>query len=197
MTLEETAKNIVQASRNRRYIAVYLGIWFILEYLQLVASSRNIMFSLLRTPMMVVTPILLFYLVRYQRKRFFTDGFSRLQGFLYSLELMFYAGLLESFFCLVLNKWIMPDNLSRMYEGMMAQYQELGEMLKNSPYSSLTSIYSSSLESLKDAPIETPINAAINLLSSDMLYGFFWGIVIAFVLKRKPHKEEDLKRQSN
>ena len=196
MTLEENAKRTMMAARNRRYIALALGAWFIFEYIMLIASTRNIMFSLLRTPLMVGTPILLFFLVWYQRKKFFPEEFGRLQGFYYSLELMFYAGLLEGFFCLILNKWIMPDNLYQMYEGMMAQYQDVQKMLENSPYTAFSGMFKESIEAVKDAPIETPINAAINLLSSDLLYGFFWGIINGLILKRRSSKEDSSQEAS-
>lgn len=190
MTIEEKVTGSLKASTQRRYLALILGAWFILEYLQLIASTHNIMFTLLRTPMMVVTPLLVFFLVRYQRQKFFKGDFIWLQGFYYSIQFVLYAGLLEAFFCLVLNKWIMPNNLAEMHTSMIQQYEEMWQLLQNTPYTSFANMYSATLETLKEAPIETPINAAINLLSTDMLYGTFFGIINGFILKQEPKSEK-------
>lgn len=192
MTFEEKIEQAAKAARNRRYLAVPLGIWFIIEYLQLMASTHNVILSLLRTPMMLVTAVLLLYLVYRQRMQFFPTEFSRRQGIFYSLELMFYAGMLEAFFCLILNKWIMPNNLAEMHDGIIAQYEEVGQMLNASPFTSLKEMFDQTLKALKEAPVETPINAAINLLSTDVLYGCILGVFNGLVLKRKPKATEEV-----
>lgn len=191
MTLKEEIERSRQASQAVMKYALPLGLWFIVEYITLIASTHNLMFSMLRVPMMVITLLLVFYLVYRIRKKIYSDRFTARQSWLYSLQLMFYAGLIEAVFIFIINKWIMPGNLAEMQAALLAQYEELSNTLKESnSLPALSSIYAQAMETLRESPVETPINTAIGQLSNDVITGMIIGIPIGMILRTKPQKGE-------
>lgn len=167
-----------------------MGMWFIVEYIVFVLATGNILLNFVHTPMMFVTPVLLFFLIRKLRNAIFPTGeFRFVQAFSYGVQLMFFGGLIEAFFIYAYNQWISPGNLLEMRQALLAQYAEVTEMMGTIPNNPLGGTmgkaFTEAQEILAEAPVERPIEAAINALSNDITYGFLWMIPLAFILRRK------------
>lgn len=167
-----------------------LGLWFVIEYLVFVMASQNIMFNLIHTPMMFVTPVLLFMLVRKLRQTIYSEvGLRFFQVLTYGVQMMFFAGLIEAFFIYAYNQWLFPTNLMEMRQALLSQYAEVTQMMESVPGNplgqNLTGAFNQAHDILKEAPVERPIDAALNAISNDILYGILWMIPFGLILKKK------------
>lgn len=194
MTIEEQLARNHQVTHFIGRIALPLGIWFIVEYLITVYATRNLALAMIHTPLMMLTPIALFCILRKIRNTYYTkDGFPKRVCWYLTTLLMFLAGLFEAVFVIIYNKWISPNNLMEMRESMLAQAQQLTEAIHNTGQASTFSAsllqgMNLSIETIKNAPIDTPMGAAFNLLSNDIAYGMIISLIIGIILYKKNPK---------
>lgn len=172
-------------------VALPLGLWFVAEYYFLVISTSSIFLAALRTPLMLVMPVALCYLLyKIRNKFFYNDDFGRFRCWYYGTQIMFYAGLIEAFGIAVYNHWIDPNNLTDMHNAMVAQYENVLSTYNSTPGAQqlapgLMKTFEETVQLLREAEIETPFSAAINMLSNDIFYGAIWSLIFCFFLRRK------------
>lgn len=167
-------------------MALPLGGWFICMYLLRNAATTNVMLSLITTPLMVVTPIVAWWIMR--RLRELMGGY--ILGFMvwvFGTQMMFFAGLIEGIFIYVYNQFLFPGNLQRIHDAAIAQYTEvLGTLKEVGAYQQWIPKFEETLEAIQTAPVETPIESAISALSNDMFIGAMIMIPIALIIRRRP-----------
>jgi len=196
MTIEEQIAHNKAISQYMFSVAFPLGMWFVIEYFFWILSTRSIMIATIRPALMLITPAALCFLLYKLRGRFFeTETFGRFRCWYYGTQIMFYAGLIEAFAIAVYNQWIAPDNLLEMHNAMIAQYENVTSMATQNPSigqvaPSMAKTLSETVQMLKEAEIETPFAAAINMLSNDIFYGALWSLIFCFILRRKPRANE-------
>ncbi len=167
-------------------MALPMGIWFIIEYLLKNAAARNVLLSFITTPMMIVTPIALWYILRRLRRQFLDDHMMGFQAWTFGTQLMFFAGLLEALFIYIFNEFLYPGNLAEVQEAMIMQYEEATTALRS--MGSLTSILQpmeETLDAMREMPVASPIETAISQLSTDIFYGMILMIPIALIVRKK------------
>ena len=200
MTIQEQIERSRKISQYIMQTAVPMGLWFIVEYLLTALAMKNVALTFIRTPMMLLTPVLLFIALRRLRDIHFADDeFGRFRCWYYGVQLMFFGGLIEAVGIAVFNQWIVPSNLAEMHSAMLSQYQQVIEMLQNSgnttSLNSLTDTLTQMKSQLEEMPVETPVGAAVNMLSNDVLYGIIWSLPFSFLLHRKPSADKDEKNK--
>ena len=180
--------------------AVPMGLWFIVEYLLTALAMKNVALTFIRTPMMLLTPVLLFIALRRLRNIHFPDDdFGRFRCWYYGVQLMFFGGLIEAVGIAVFNQWIVPSNLAEMHNAMLSQYQQVIEMIQasgsQSTLGSLTETLTQMKTQIEEVPIETPVGAAVNMLSNDILYGIIWSLPFCFALHREASADKNNKKK--
>lgn len=166
-------------------MALPLGIWFVAEYLLRCAAMRNIYLSFVTTPLMVVTPIALWYILRRLRRQILDDKISWFQAWTFGTQLMFFAGLIEALFIYIYNEFLFPTNLAEMQASLIAQYEESLETLRTAgAFSSMIAPMEDAIDVMREAPIASAIETAITQLSSDIFQGMLLMSVIAFIVRR-------------
>ena len=200
MTIQEQIERSRKISQYIMQTAVPMGLWFIVEYLLTALAMKNVALTFIRTPMMLLTPVLLFIALRRLRNIYFSDDeFGRFRCWYYGVQLMFFGSLIEAVGIAVFNQWIVPSNLAEMHSAMLSQYQQVIEMLQNSnsgaPLGSLTDTLTQMKTQIEDMPVETPVGAAVNMLSNDILYGILWALPFSFLLHRKPSADKNEKNK--
>ena len=108
----------------------FLSLYFMIEYVFTVWSTHHIFLSLVHVPMMFLTVVLLFLLMRPIRLFFADEGLSGLRAWTYGVQLMFFAGLLEALFVYIYNTWLYPDNLFEMHSAVISQYRQAIDMMQ-------------------------------------------------------------------
>lgn len=172
-------------------MALPLGLWFIVEYLMKCAAMRNIYLSLVTTPLMVVTPIALWYILRRLRRQILDDKISWFQAWTFGTQLMFFAGLIEALFIYIYNEFLFPNNLAEIQASMIAQYEESFETLRSAgAFSSMLSSIEDAIDIMREAPIASAIETAITQLSSDIFQGMLLMAVIAFIVRKREELED-------
>lgn len=167
-------------------MALPLGGWFVVIYLLRNAATTNVALSLITTPLALVTPIALWWIIRELRKRLggYIMGF---QAWVFGVQTMFFAGLIEGLFIYVYNQFLRPGNLQVVRDAAIKQYNEVLTALKGlGAYQEWIPKFEETAETLKNAPIETPIETAISALSNDMFLGMIFMIPIALILRKLP-----------
>ena len=191
MTIEEQIARSKALSQHMLQVALTLGLWFVAEYFITVLSTHNILLAALRTPLMLVMPVALCFILHRIRKQYFEDEeFGRFRCWYYGVQVMFYAGLIEAFAIAIYNQWISPDNLTEMHNAMIAQYEDISKMYAENPdvkqiMPGLSQTFEDMVNVLKETEVETPFSAAITMLSNDIFYGCIWSIPFCFILHRK------------
>lgn len=192
MTIEEQAAKFKAINNAIMTAGLLIGIWFVVEYFFTILSTSSIHLAMLRTPIMFIMPIVLFYSLYKIRNYYFKEEkLGCFRCWFYGTQIMFYAGMIEAAIVIVYNQWISPDNLANMHQNMIALYQDIISMYYNSADAQkmMPGMYETmnkTLELLKEAPIETPFEAGVTLFSNDIFYGAIWAIPFGFILNRKP-----------
>ena len=192
MTIDERVASIKASRQYMMKVALPLGIWFYIEYMLLIQSFFSPAVTILRVPLMATLPLLLYWIVRTMRKRFF-DGvrFHTFHGWFFCVNIMFFAGLIDAFGVLVYNKYISPDNLITIHNAAVAQFRDIQSFLGSSPEMKqgfgpkLLSFFTENAKVLEETPIQTAVEAALKQLSDDIFIGMFWGVPLGLLLRRK------------
>lgn len=167
--------------------ALPLGLFFIVEYWLRNASSTNVMLSFLTFPLMLVTPVALWWILRNLRQKVLSNMMLGIQAWSFGVQLMFFAGLLEALFIYVYNQFIHPTNLLEVQQAALAQYNEAYHLVKGmGTMRQLEPILLDTYNQLKEAPVPSAIETAINALSNDIFIGMILMIPIAFIVRKKP-----------
>ena len=126
MTIDERVASIKASRQYMMKVALPLGIWFYIEYMLLIQSFFSPAVTILRVPLMATLPLLLYWIVRTMRKRFF-DGirFHTFHGWFFCVNIMFFAGLIDAFGVLIYNKYVSPDNLITIHNAAVAQFRDI------------------------------------------------------------------------
>lgn len=168
-------------------MALPLGAFFIVEYLVRNASAVNPLLGLMSFPMMLVTPVALWWILRGLRRKILSNMMLGIQAWSFGVQLMFFAGLLEALFIYVFNQFLSPTNLLEVQQATIMQYEEaynlvkgMGTMRQLEPYLLET------LNTIKESPVPSAIETAITTLSNDIFIGMFLMIPIAFIVRKKP-----------
>ena len=173
-------------------MALPLGIWFIVEYMLRCMATRNVLLSLVTTPLMVVTPIALWWVVRRLRRQLLDDHISWFQAWTFGTQLMFFASLIEALFIYIYNEFLYPNNLMEMQAAVIAQYEEaIATMQSAGAFSSMITPMQEAIDQMREMPVSSAIEAAITQLSTDIFQGMLLMAVIAFIVRRT-EKFEDL-----
>lgn len=192
MTIDERVASIKASRQYMMKVALPLGIWFYIEYMLLIQSFFSPAVTILRVPLMATLPLLLYWIVRTMRKRFF-DGvrFHTFHGWFFCVNIMFFAGLIDAFGVLIYNKYISPDNLITIHNAAVAQFRDIQSFLGSSPEMKqgfgpkLLSFFNENAKVLEETPIPTAVEAALKQLSDDIFSGMFWGVPLGLLLRRK------------
>lgn len=168
-------------------MALPLAVWFVAEYLLRNAAMSSIMANMLTVPMMLVTPYIVFRILKSLRQKLLSGMMLGIQAWTFGVQLSFFAGLLEALFIYVYNEFLFPtaiaDNLQAtiaLYEQMMAQLKETGA------YSWMWNTFEQTLETLKEAPVPSAIETAISALSNEIMLAMFYMIPVALIVRKKP-----------
>lgn len=192
MTIDERVASIKASRQYMMKVALPLGIWFYIEYMLLIQSFFSPAVTILRVPLMATLPLLLYWIVRTMRKRFF-DGvrFHTFHGWFFCVNIMFFAGLIDAFGVLIYNKYVSPDNLITIHNAAVAQFHDIQSFLGSSPEMKqgfgpkLLSFFNENAKVLEETPIPTAVEAALKQLSDDIFSGMFWGVPLGLLLRRK------------
>ncbi|MBQ7238870.1 MAG: DUF4199 domain-containing protein [Bacteroidales bacterium] len=192
MTIDERVASIKASRQYMMKVALPLGIWFYIEYMLLIQSFFSPAVTILRVPLMATLPLLLYWIVRTMRKRFF-DGvrFHTFHGWFFCVNVMFFAGLIDAFGVLIYNKYVSPDNLITIHNAAVAQFRDIQSFLGSSPEMKqgfgpkLLSFFNENAKVLEETPIPTAVEAALKQLSDDIFSGMFWGVPLGLLLRRK------------
>lgn len=176
--------------------ALPLGLYFIIEYLVRNFAASNIMLNLLNLPMMFVTPIIMYIIVRKLRDQYLNGAIAGFYAWTFGVQLMFFAGLIEAAFVYVYNGFINPTNLMTVHDQLIAQYDGVLAELKAMPnaaswITSVTDTLSTSIDQLKEAPVMSAIETAMTMLSNDIFYGMLIMIILAPIIKKRPTSTEE------
>lgn len=171
-------------------MALPLGAWFIIEYLLRNAAARNVLLSLITTPMMVVTPIALWFILKQLRKKILGDRLFGFQAWTFGTQLMFYAGLLEALFIYLYNEFLFPTNLAEVQQAMILQYEEAASSLRAmGAFPNMLQPMQEMIDTMKEMSVSSPIETAISQLSTDIFYGMLLMIPIALIVRKKGAEE--------
>ena len=192
MTIDERIASIKASRQYMMKVALPLGIWFYIEYLLMIQAVHSPIVGMIRMPLMALLPILLYWIVKTMRKRFFEGvRFHIFHGWFFCVNVMFFAGLIDAFGVLIYNKYISPDNLAALQEAALAQLQSTQALLEQNKEltqgfgAKIMSIFNESATTLKETPIPSAAEAALKQLSDDVFSGMFWGVPLGFLLRRK------------
>ena len=192
MTIDERVASIKASRQYMMKVALPLGVWFYIEYLLLIQSFYSPALTLLRVPLMLTLPLLLYWMVKTMRKRFFNGvRFHTFHGWFFCVNIMFFAGLIDAFGVLIYNKYVAPDNLFAIYDAAVAQFRDIQNFLGSSPEMkqgfgpTLLNFFNDNAKLLDETPIPTAVEAALKQLSDDIFSGMFWGIPLGLLLRRK------------
>lgn len=167
-------------------MALPLGLWFIALNLLRYAATSNVALSMIATPLALVTPVALWWIIKQLRNKLggFILGF---QAWIYGVQLMFFAGLIEGLFIYVYNQFIRPGNLKIIYDASIAQYENVLATLKSlGGYESWIPKFEETLDLMKAEPVLSAIETAITTLSNDMFFGMILMIPISLIVRRMP-----------
>lgn len=168
-------------------MALPLAGWFIVEYLVKNASTSNIMLSFFTLPMMAVTPIALWWIIRRLRREYLYDSILGIQAWSFGVQLMFYAGLIEALFIYVYNEFLVPGNIARVQQAAIAQYESAYTTLETlGGYEKWMPKFQETIEQMKELPVTSPIETAISTLSNDVFFAIILMIPIALIVRRRP-----------
>jgi len=168
-------------------MAIPLAAWFIVEYLIKNAMTSNVLLSFLVIPMMVVTPIAIWWILRKMRREYLNDGIHGLQAWTFGVQLIIYAGILEAFFIYIYNEFIKPGNLQAVQKAIIEQYEDVQKsLLSSSAFGQYSSMLQEMIDTLKETPVLSPIQTALSTLSNDILIGTILMIPIALIVRKKP-----------
>ncbi len=156
--------------------ALPLGLFFIVEYWVRNASATNVLLGLFTFPMMLVTPVALWWLLRKLRRTVLSDMMLGIQAWSFGVQLMFFAGLIESLFIYVYNQFLFPANLYEVY----AMFQSLGTMQAYLP------TLQQAIDLLKEAPVSSAIETAITSWANEIFIGMILMVPIAFIVRKRP-----------
>lgn len=167
-------------------IALLLGGYFIIEYMVHNYSATNILFGLLNLPMMAITVILVYCIIRNLRDKLFDGKIAGFIAWTFGVQLMFFAGLIEAAFIYVYNEFIVPTNLVTVHDQLIAQYEEVLTTLETTGIgSSMISMMQETIELLKQTPVASAIETAITMLSNDIFYGMIIMTFLAPIIRKK------------
>ncbi len=171
-------------------MALPLGGWFIIEYLMRNAAAKNVLLSFITTPMMIVTPIALWFIIRQLRRSILGNQMMGFQAWTFGTQLMFFAGLLEALFIYLYNEFLFPTNLTEVQQAMILQYEEAAASLRTiGAFPSMLQPMQEMIDTLKETPVSSPIETAISQLSTDIFYGMLLMIPIALIVRKKRQEE--------
>ena len=199
MTIEERIARHKAVTQYTMYASLLFGLWFIAEYLYIVYTmGGNPIYTIMRVPLSLLTPVLLFFIVKRIRDIFYQGhGFRRLRGWFLCMQVMFLAGMIEAMGLIVYNKWIDPDNLVTMHAMQETENENLINQVDQQLQSgavngsirtameSMQTVLKQNLNALKDMDILTPFEAGVGQLSNDVMLGMLIGIPICLILYRK------------
>lgn len=167
--------------------ALPLGLYFIVEYWVRNASTTNVMLGFLTFPLMLLTPVALWWILRRLRQRVMSNMLLGIQAWSFGVQLMFFAGLIEALFIYVFNQFLSPNNLMDVQQAAIAQYQEAYNLIHSLGTAAwLEPTIQETLQTLQEAPVPSAIDAAITALSNDIFIGMMLMIPIAFIVRRRP-----------
>lgn len=171
-------------------MALPLGAWFIIEYLLRNAAARNVLLSFVTTPMMVVTPIALWYIIKRLRFTLLSDRMTWFQAWTFGTQVMFFGGLIEALFIYIYNEYVFPGNLMELQQATIAQYEEAAASLRAmGSFPSILQPMQEAIDAMKELPVSSAIETAISQLSTDIFLGMLMMAVLAFFLRKKPEAQ--------
>ena len=176
--------------------ALPLGGYFILEYLIRNYTASNIFLGLLNIPMMVVTVVLLYIVIKRLRDRYLEGVITGFMAWTFGVQLMFFSGLIEASFIYVYNEFIVPTNLMTVHEQLIAQYDSAIEAVEslasaNSMASSMLPMMQEMSAMIKEMPVSSAIETAISMLSNDIFYGMLIMAIVAPIVRRRVKREQE------
>ena len=177
-------------------MALPMGVWFIIEYMLRNAAAHNVLLGLISTPMMIVTPIALWYIIRNLRRQFLDDRIAGFQAWTFGTQLMFFAGLIEALFIYIYNEFIFPGNLAEIQQALIAQYEDAAASIRSlGVMTNMLGTLEETIEAMKQMPVSSPIETAISQLSTDIFYGMILMIPIALIVRKKANPENNEENQ--
>lgn len=167
--------------------ALPLAVWFIAEYMIRNAASTNLLLSMVMVPLMLVTPIVIWRLLKKLRDELLGGYMLGIQAWMFGVQIAFFAGLIEALYIYVFNEWVRPGNIAAVQQATVDFYASMLDQLKETgAYTSWWSDFESTLTQLKEMPVPSAIETAISSLSNEIMMAMFYMIPLALFLRRKP-----------
>ena len=171
--------------------ALPLGAYFIAEYMVSVLATGNVLLAMLRLAMAAATPVALFFMLRTLRDRILGGYIRGRHAWLYGVQAMIFAALIEAAFIYIYNEFLVPDNLAQMQQAALAQFDASRAALESMPAGGSASVVEAMgglVEEMRHAPVPTAIEAAVSQLSNDFMVGMVLMLAVAPMVRR--HKAQ-------
>lgn len=167
--------------------ALPLAGWFIAEYLLRNAALTNLALNMVTVVLMLVTPYIIWRMLRRLRIEVLSNMMLGIQAWMFGVQLVFFAGLIEALFIYVFNEFISPNNLADTIHGTITTFQTMLDQLKAAnAYSWAWPMLEDTLQQLQSTPVPTAIDTAISALSNEIMSAMLYMIPLSFGLRRKP-----------
>lgn len=171
-------------------MALPLSVWFIAEYLLRNAATAHVGLSMVMVPMMLVTPYIIFRILRRLRQTMLSDMMLGLQAWTFGVQLAFFAGLIEALFIYVYNQFLFPDAIAQNLQQTLSMYDQMMVQLKDSGVdTTFWSQFEETLDQLREAPIPSAIETAISTLSNEIMLAMLYMIPVALCVRKKPRMD--------
>ena len=168
-------------------MALPLAGWFIIEYMLHNLGTTPFIVSIISTPLMILTPVLVGYILLKLRRTLLSDMMLGLQVWTFGVQMVFFAGLIEALFIYVFNQFISPTNIADTLQAIIELLEKFYTMAQQVEGSNpqLTMIQEM-IDTYRQAPIPSAIDTAISSLSSEIMMAMFYMIPVALIVRKKP-----------
>jgi hypothetical protein len=160
--------------------AFKLSLFFIVEYWLSLYAFSHLWLAGVVLLLKIVTPVALYYILRELKRTLPAEApFPGLIAWSLGVRVMLFAALPEAAFIYVYNQFVDPEALHGIAQMMIAQLENLQQAVGTDVLADAT------IDLYREAQTPTAIEAAINMLSQDVMAGIFLMLIIAPILRRK------------
>lgn len=171
MTRQDVSQYLMKAS-------FLLSLFFMVEYCLSVHIASHLSLGVVAMILKIVTPIALYKILRRLRDALPNGRMPGLIAWSFGVRVMLFAALPEALFIYVYNQFLFPDTLREMMEQMVLMLEQVQTMTGEE-------VMGQTLELYRSMPVPTAIQAAVNMLSQDVMVGIFLMLFIAPIVRSK------------
>jgi len=169
-----------------------LGILYIISY---ILKAKFLANPALAVPFLAIalsTPFALAIASRHLRSTVFAEEFSWFRCWTQGIKVIFYASLLEAAFVVIYNQWIDPLFLYEMKQNLLSQFDNYlatvnsGESTSTggNTMAALQQMIVTEKSAIETMEMQTPIQAGLSAITSNLLLGAFWMLLFATIYKK-------------